>query len=113
MTIKPISEMASSELFTEMTERQKDEIYRMVWYWHVADDVEQYLNGTLDEEETEFIVEDVANAFVYDGDYDCNKSYWDNIDTLIRERSKEYVLSNLWRSISNGKGDWQKEIWNR
>ena len=89
--IKPIREMTSSELFTEMTMKQRDEIYRMVWSDFIKDDVESYLedeyDGSLptDKNEIDAIIEYVANAFAYNGDYDCNLSYWKNIENLINE----------------------------
>ena len=36
-------------------------------------------------EEEDALCEDVVNAYVYNRDYDCNLSYWDNIDNLIKE----------------------------
>lgn len=39
-----VEEMSSSELFTEMTDRQRDEIFRMVWFGNVEDDVRTYIN---------------------------------------------------------------------
>ena len=86
--MKNVNEMTSSELFTEMTEQQKDDIYRMVWFSHVSEDVETYLHDYYDyetEEEIEDIVESVANAWVYYGEYDCLINYWDNIENLIEK----------------------------
>ncbi len=35
-------------------------------------------------------IENIANRYVYEGRYDCNLSYWQNIENLIDEelRSK-------------------------
>lgn len=83
-----IAEMTTSELFVEMSDVQKDEIFRMVWASHVEEDVKSAMkdyHGHLpeDENDKQSIVEDVVNAYVYNGKYDCNLSYWENINNLI------------------------------
>ena len=90
--MKNVNEMTSSELFTEMTEQQKDDIYRMVWFTHISEDVEAYLHDyygyeefTETGEEVEDIVESVANAWVYCEEYDCLINYFDNIENLIEK----------------------------
>jgi len=84
-----ISEMSSSHLFNFMSATQRDDIYRMVWFDYVCDDVESYLaneyNGDVptDEEEFDGLVRDIANAYVYNGDYNCNVDYWTQIWSLV------------------------------
>lgn len=82
-----ISKLSSSELFTLMTDTQKDDIYRMVWSDYVEEDVRGVLDEREDltEEERDAIIEDVVNGYVYNGDYDCTLSYWDNINNLIEK----------------------------
>lgn len=85
-----IDEMTSSEIFTALTEQQKDDIYRMVWFSHVIEDAKGYMRDFYAEEELpadeiDAIAESVANAYVYNGDYDCTFSYWDNIEKLIEK----------------------------
>lgn len=84
-----VEEMSSSELFTEMTDRQRDEIFRMVWFGNVEDDVRTYINefyeGAFSEEDIEGIEECVANDIVYDGRLDSYISYWDNLEKLIEK----------------------------
>ena len=84
-----VDEMSSSELFTEMTDRQRDEIFRMVWFGHVEDDVRTYINefyeDAFSEEDIEGIEECVANDIVYDGRLDSYISYWDNLEKLIEK----------------------------
>ena len=82
-----ISKLSSSELFTLMTDTQKDDIYRMVWSDYVEEDVRRVLDEREDltEEERDAIIEDVVNDYVYNGDYDCTLSYWDNINNLIEK----------------------------
>lgn len=84
-----VDEMSSSELFTEMTDRQRDEIFRMVWFGNVEDDVRTYINefyeDAFSEEDIEGIEECVANDIVYDGRLDAYISYWDNLEKLIEK----------------------------
>lgn len=86
--MKKVSEMKSSELFSEMTETQKDAIYRMVWSEHVRNDVLSVMDeyeGKIpeDEKQRDELVDYVVNAYVYNGKYDCNLSYWDNLKNLL------------------------------
>lgn len=67
----------------------KDALYRYLWAEHVREDVQGRLEDydDISENEYEAIIEAVANAYVYDGDYDCELTYWENIDNLIRKMS--------------------------
>lgn len=91
---EPISEMSSSDLFASMTDTQKDDIYRMVWFDRVCEDVDgvlkqdTYHNIPTDTYEYDALVRDIANAYVYNGDYDDDLSHWRNIDRLIDEYAR-------------------------
>lgn len=65
-----------------LSETAKDAIYRQVWAEHVKEDVKARLRyrGI---ELTEDAVGDIAYRYVYEGQYDCNFSYWDNLDNHI------------------------------
>ena len=67
-----------------LNDQLKDEIYRKLWKEYVKEDIIQF-NNKLDEE----LIDLIANAYVYDGEYDCNFSYWDNIENLINKYSQE------------------------
>jgi len=67
---------------TFLSDKVKDEIYRSELKQHTAEDVRARIEDTsvkLDECQ----IENVAHRYAYEGDYDCNLSYWDNIDNLI------------------------------
>ena len=84
---KPITRMTPSELFDEMNEYQKDMIYRMVKADFISEDTKYRIDDfglEMSDEEKENLAIDVANRWVYDGKYDCDLSYWDNIDNLLR-----------------------------
>ena len=88
---------ASEKLVSRLPNIFKDQIYRAIWAEHVREDIEAQLAQSSmeyyeDKYEVEFsdenmksIVNNAAELYVYDGKYDCNLSYWDNIDNLIDE----------------------------
>lgn len=73
---------------TILTAQQEDEIYRKVWFGYVCTDIRSRLKET-DEELTDDQIEYAAQRYVYEGDYDCNCSYWDNIDSVIEDARKD------------------------
>ena len=93
--MKAISAMTAGEIISSMNPAEQDNLYRMLWSKHVYRDVMisladnfPELNAKLDEDidEKDAFVMEIVNAFVYNSDYDCNLSYWDNINNLISER---------------------------
>lgn len=81
-----------------LTPVEQDEVYRYLWFQHVKEDVETYsenidlkeLGIKFDDEE----ITTVAEKYVYDGEYDCNLSYWDNIENLIYEVTDYRNIAN-------------------
>ena len=86
----------AEDMIKEMDPALSDTIYRLVWKGHVEEDVASWLEDDeriedLSDEELKGLVDAVAERHVY-GDYDCNLSYWQNLDNLINDeldRSKE------------------------
>lgn len=69
------------DVFNGLSAMEKDEIYRMVWAGHVTEDILSYAKDVkikISKEDAEVL----AQRYVK-GDYDCNLSYWDNIERLI------------------------------
>ena len=61
----------------------RDKIYREVWKEHVANDIREFLknnNMELDDEH----IDKAATLYVMHGQYDCNLSYWSNIENVIK-----------------------------
>ena len=75
-----------NKLLEDLTSAEKDRLYRLLWENYVAEDVASYSNEELTQDEVDHIV----YRYVYEGDYDCNLSYWDNIDNLIQEEKRGY-----------------------
>ena len=75
----------TKNIYEVLTAEQKDYIYRMAWFEHVYEDVKGRLLDLDIADEDDAFKNTVAHRYVYEGDYDCNLSYWDNIDNLINE----------------------------
>jgi len=63
----------------------RDAIYRNVWKEHVMEDIEAHAED-IDVELSNDEIEVLAERYVYEGDYDCNLDYWQNIENLIYNR---------------------------
>lgn len=75
------------EAIDQLSNQAKERIYRMVEATYVEIDVRTQLENrelTLTEEQIGAIVD----RYVENGDYDCNLSYWANIDNLIDDELK-------------------------
>lgn len=69
------------EVKLDLSEDDKDNIYREKWVQSVIDDVRAYAESE-DIELTDKQVTEVANLYV-NGKYDCNVDYWTNIQSLV------------------------------
>ena len=88
-----LNELSNEELFKlidSLKPYRKDELYRHLWVNHVREDVrtilEEYDVPYLSDDDFEAMIDDCANRFVYNGEYDCNADYWSNLDALIDRR---------------------------
>lgn len=94
---KSISSMTTSELFTELSEDQKKELFQMVLSDCIYKDVEnllsaeKYAKHQLDEEDIECVATEVANKFVYNDRMDLKNAYWDNLTCLIDEELEQLI----------------------
>ncbi len=73
-----------------LTADEQDKVYRYLWKERVVEDarsvIEEYIfYSLLSKEDVERIADEAADRYVYNGDYDCNLSYWDNISNLVRD----------------------------
>lgn len=76
------------EFLSSLSAREKDALYRKLWLPYVVRDVQDFADSEgLEISEGE--VEEAARRYVYEGDYDCNMSYWDNISALFEEDSDD------------------------
>ena len=82
--INKLDEDQIGELIHGLPHYTRDVIYCDIWFHHVKDDIESQLQQseiTLTEDE----INHCARRYVYDFDYDCAVSYWNNIHRLIDE----------------------------
>lgn len=80
----------AKELLKGMTEEQKDLIYSYIRHGRVMSDIETELEcQDPDINLTESQIDKAAELYVYLGEYDCNKTYWSNIDNVIELVRKE------------------------
>ena len=57
-------------------------VHRYIEHQHVKVDIEDYAREQC-VNLTKQVIEKAADLYVYDGEYDCNLSYWDNISNVI------------------------------
>lgn len=88
-----IMDKTLKEIINDLPYKEKDNLYRYLWYPYIIEDVELYLTDNYDledytEDEIENIINNVANNYVYNGKYDCNISYWNNLESMIENEIK-------------------------
>ncbi len=84
------------EVLRDIPAELQDVIYRVLWEQRIQEEVIQYLETYFDYpkyEDVDFekVSEIVAERFCFENDYDCDNSFWDNIDSLIQD-----VISDLY-----------------
>ena len=76
-------------ILNKLTTEEKEYIYNAVRKKHIAEDVithaTEEMGITIDETTAQLI----AKQWVEDNRYDCNYSYWANIESLINETANE------------------------
>lgn len=65
---------------------EQDTIYRILWLEFVKEDIKNYAEGN-DIELSDDTIEYLAELYVFEGKYDCNMSYWVNIENLIENNT--------------------------
>lgn len=90
MNLNELSNEEFFKLIDSLKPHRKDELYRYLWVNHVKEDVrtvlEEYGVPYLSDDDFETMIDDCANRFVYNGEYDCNTDYWSNLEALIDRR---------------------------
>lgn len=67
--------------------KTSDDLYRILHMPYVKEDVKHMLNELEIDTSAynlECLIDDCASRYIYDGDYDCNLSYWQNLENIIR-----------------------------
>lgn len=72
-----------SAFVNSLDAEEKDELYRHLWRNYVINDIKTHAE-TLDISTSEEML-DVASELFVAGGYDCNLSYWENIEYVIKK----------------------------
>lgn len=79
-------------IYFSLSDKERDNLYRLLWAKHVYEDLKEYqkqgFGPQLNKEGLQ------AAAFEYvEGEYDCNASYWVNLETLLQNycQKEEYL----------------------
>lgn len=86
--------LTDSDIFeskiNELSAFEKEKIYRMVWAEYVAEDILSHgkeIKAEISKKDAEILAQEYVG-----GKYDCNISYWSNIEKLIEDYTKARVL---------------------
>lgn len=79
MTPWEIKELSVEDILSELSADVKNKLYDALRKEHLADDVR-----SVDADLTTYAVNVICEHYVA-GEYDCNLSYWNNIDNLIKK----------------------------
>lgn len=95
-----LGNLTANQIVEKLAGINRSDVFRMLWAEQVREDVLSYLSFP---EESHLLyqygvdfdnssIAEIANRYV-NGEYDCNRSYWENLDALIEEvigkRTKE------------------------
>lgn len=95
-----LGNLTANQVVEKLAGINRSDVFRMLWAEQVREDVLSYLSFP---EESHLLyqygvdfdnssIAEIANRYV-NGEYDCNRSYWENLDALIEEvigkRTKE------------------------
>lgn len=85
--INKLSENDLEKLAENLDFKTSDNLYRILHMPYVKEDVEQMIKD-LEIDTSAYnlkcFIDDCASRYVYDGNYDCNLSYWQNLENIIR-----------------------------
>lgn len=88
--IKTKDRVDAEQKVENMNYYERAAVYSVIRKMYVLEDVKSLLDcrdldESLSDDEYNELADTVAERYVYDGKYDCNLSYWTNLDTLIDE----------------------------
>lgn len=71
------------DIVKSLSDVDKDRLYRRLWLDYVIADVIDFCENNDIPYTDEDFPDKVARRYVYDNKYDCNLSYWTNIENLV------------------------------
>lgn len=94
----------ATTVFRSLDGTAKRELYILLRKEYVQEDVKSHMQD-IEKPLTEERVANVVNAYVRDCTYDCNQSYWENLETLIRTEY-DAQTSDIKNQLKDKKGDY-------
>jgi hypothetical protein len=80
------------EFLAELNYSTSDYIYRRLWANHVKEDfISRIKDNFAYLKYSDKDIEECAKRYAFEGDYDCNWTYWDNIDAVIYDRFEDQI----------------------
>ena len=85
------------EIIKELSEEDKDILYRVFWQEKIAEDISAYIEDweildidekPINSKKLNLIISSASYNYTQ-GDYDCNISYWDNIENVVSKEIKK------------------------
>ena len=81
------------KLLTELSYSTLDYIYRKLWVNHLKEDIISRIKDNFSWlEYSDNDIEKCAKRYAFEGDYDCNCTYWDNIDAIIYDHFEKQII---------------------
>ena len=86
--IPVLADASAKRIVDCLSDSKKDEVYRLLLTEHIREDVRSLIGQikecqSLTDEEKDNFVDNIAHSYAYENKYDCNQSYWCNIQMLI------------------------------
>lgn len=84
--INALTESDLEKLAENLNFKTSDKLYRILHMPYVKEDIKSMIDEMeidTSDYDLECLIDNCASRYVYDGDYDCNLSYWDNIKNII------------------------------
>ena len=94
----------AAAIFHSLDDATKRELYTLLRKEYVREDVRNHML-TIDKSLAGERVENVVNAYVCDCRYDCDRSYWDNLETLI-DAEYDAQEADIKTRLEQKKGDY-------
>ena len=81
------------ELLTKLNYSTSNYIYRRLWANHVKEDIVSRIKDNFSWlKYSDKDIEECAKRYAFESDYDCNCTYWTNIDAVIYDHFEGQIV---------------------
>ena len=86
--IPVLTDASAKRIVDCLSDSKKDEVYKLLLTEHIKEDVRPLIGQikecqSLTDEEKDSFIDNIAHSYAYENKYNCNQSYWCNIQALI------------------------------